>query len=90
MQLEMFANPKTVTDENLDIWVGEVGEKTPIGQFLILIQQQAPCGLLALLDYRAGGQTSAEDASELINLVNDWMKELAIYNMAQLEDEIDG
>lgn len=91
MQLELFERPTEVTDENLSAWISEIGEKTPLGQFLTLIETQAPRGFIALLNYRAGDD-NAENASDLINTFYAWLsaeawsKELAAYNMADLEE----
>ena len=84
-QLKMFETPSEVTDANLSDWIAEVGEHSPIGRLLVMLESQAPRGFLALLDYRADGVVRAEEASDLINNASDWIKELAAYNMAQLE-----
>lgn len=85
-QLSFFEKLTEVTDENLPQWILETGETSPIGQLLVSLEQQAPRGFLALLNYRADGNVNAEQAVELINNAQAWLNELARHNIAQLED----
>lgn len=85
-QLQMFAIPTEVTQDNLLEWRAEIGEKHPLGQFLYLLHCHLPDGFIELLNYR-DGSFEAEIAADSIEKFQTWLEELAAYNMAQLESE---